>query len=237
MNSNKNLSRIAGILYLFVIVGIIFGEFYVREKIIVWDDATATADNILAFEGLFRLGFVIDITAQACFLLMVLILYQLFKSVNKFHAMVMVSFVVVTVAIHSLNHLSEYAAMLIVKGAPSYLSVFSEWQLDALALFFLQIFTTGWDLNYVFFSLWLIPLGYLVLKSGSGWFTRVLGWWLMITCIALLFNFYMRFLYPGFYRNEIFMITGYMDASEIVFCLWLLFKGVDQKNVALNAPQ
>lgn len=48
MNSNRTLSRIAGSLYLFVIVGILFGEFYVREKLIVWDDATATAQNILA---------------------------------------------------------------------------------------------------------------------------------------------------------------------------------------------
>ena len=231
MNSNKTLSRTAGFLYLFVIVGMIFGEFYVREKLIVWDDATATAQHILAYEELFRLGFVIDLIAQACFLFMVLAVYQLFKSVHKFYALVMVSFVVVTTAIHSLNYLNEYAAMLIFKGSTGYLSVFTEEQLKALALFFLKMFTTGWDINYVFFSLWLLPLGYLVLRSGSGQFSRILGWWLMITCFALLFNFFTRFLDPGFYRSEIFWITGAMDSSEIVFCLWLLFKGVNVKQV------
>lgn len=53
----------------------------------------------------------------------------------------------------------------------------------------------------------------------------------MITCFALLFNFFTRFLDPGFYRSEIFWTTGAMDASEIVFCFWLLFKGVDIEQV------
>ena len=227
MHANKTLSRTAGCLYLFVIVGILFGEFFVREKLIVWDDATLTAQNILAHEGLFRLGFVIDLTAQACFLFMILIVYQLFKSVNKLYALAMVSLVVITVAIHSLNFLNEYAAMLIYKGSAGKLSAFTEEQLHALALFFFEMFTTGWDINYVFFSLWLLPLGYLVLKSGSGRFSSILGWWLMITCFALLFNFFTRFLDPGFYRSEIFWITGVLDSSEIVFCLWLLFNGVN----------
>ena len=231
MNSDKTRSRTAGVLYLFVIVGIMFVEFYVREKLIVWDDATATAQHILANERLFRLGFVIELMTQACFLLMVLVLYQLFKSVNKFHAVVMVAFVVVTTAIHSLNYLNEYAAMLIFKGSTGYLSVFTEEQLNALALFFLQMFTSGWDINYVFFSSWLLPLGYLVLRSSSDRFSRILGLWLMISCFALLFNFFTRFLDPGFYRSEIFWITGAIDSSEIVFCLWLLFKGVDVKQV------
>ncbi len=83
MYSNKTLSRIAGSLYLFNIAGILFGEFFVREKLIDWEDATVTAQNILANERLFRCGFVIDLMTQASFLFMVLIIYQLFKSVNK----------------------------------------------------------------------------------------------------------------------------------------------------------
>jgi len=88
MNSEKTLFRIAGFLYLFVIVGVIFGEFFIREKLIVWGDPTATAQHILASEEVFRLGFVIDLMTQACFLFMVLVLYQLFKSTNKLYGLV-----------------------------------------------------------------------------------------------------------------------------------------------------
>jgi len=56
-----------------------------------------------------------------------------------------------------------------------------------------------------------------------------MGWWLMITCFALLLNFFTRFLDPGFYRSEIFWITGAVDSSEIVFCFWLIYKGINSQ--------
>ena len=123
MNSNKTLSRIAGFLYLIVIVGMIFDEFFVRGKLIDWGDATTTAQNILAHEGLFRLGFVIDLITQLCILLVALALYQLLKSVNKFYALAMVAPQVVVVTIHSINMLNLYAAILLLKGSTGYLSV------------------------------------------------------------------------------------------------------------------
>ena len=83
-----------------------------------------------------------------------------------------------------------------------------------------------WDLNYVFFSLWLFPLGLLLVKSGLGKFPRFLGWWLMITCIALLFNFFTRFLSPGFYRTEIFWITGIMEIQVAIYITIELAKGI-----------
>lgn len=232
MNSNKTLSRIAGFLYLIVIAGILFGEFFVRENLIVWGDATTTAQNILANEGLFRLGFVIDLIAEACLLLVVLALYQLLKSVNKFYALVMVSCVVVSVATMTINMLNMYAAMLLLKGSASYLSVLTEDQLHALVRFFLGMHDTGFEINYVYAGLWLLPLGYLVLKSGSGRFSIILGWWLMITCFAFLINFLVRFLDPGFYyRSKIFWVMGAIDISEIMLCFWLLFKGINVQQV------
>ena len=226
MNSNQTLSRIAGFSYLVVIVGIIFGEFFVRGKLIVWGDGSTTAQNILANEGLFRLGFVVDIIAEVGFLIVVLALYQLLKSVNRFYALLMVSCVFVTVAIKSLNMLNEYAVILLLKGSDTYLSVLTEEQLYAQLMFYLQMHTTGFDLAYIFFGLWLLPLGYLIKKSHSERFSKILGSWLMLTCFALLINFFTRFLYPEFYRDTIFWITGAIDSSEIVFCFWLLFKGV-----------
>ena len=61
MTSNKILSRTAGLLYLIVILGIMFAEFYVRGNLVVWGDAMTTAQNILNSESLFRYGFVIEL--------------------------------------------------------------------------------------------------------------------------------------------------------------------------------
>ena len=55
MNPNKT-ARIAGLLYLIIIVCAGFSEGYVRSNLIVPGDATATANNIVASEWLFRIG-------------------------------------------------------------------------------------------------------------------------------------------------------------------------------------
>lgn len=53
-------ARTAGVLYLIIIVFGIFSEVFIRFSLIVEGDASATAMNILASEGLFRFGFVAD---------------------------------------------------------------------------------------------------------------------------------------------------------------------------------
>ena len=228
MHSNKALSRIAGILYLIAIAGIIFDEFFVRGRLINWGDAEITAQNILTHEGLFRLGFVTGLIAQLCILLLSLALYRLLKSVNKYYALAMVAPQVVVVSIHSINMLNMYAVMLLLKGN-TMSAVLSADQLNAQILFFLEMHSTGVDINSIFYGFWLLPLGYLIYKSGSGKFSKILGGWLMISFVALFINFLTRFLFPGFYRDTIFWISGAIDSSEIVLCFWLLFKGINVK--------
>jgi hypothetical protein len=58
MNSLKKTARGAGILYILMDVFMLFSGMVVDPKIYVPGDAVATSSNILAFEWLFRLGFV-----------------------------------------------------------------------------------------------------------------------------------------------------------------------------------
>jgi hypothetical protein len=61
MNSTKKTARLAGVLYLVNGVTGFFGIIYVPSKLIVSGNATATANNILASEGLFRVGIVSEL--------------------------------------------------------------------------------------------------------------------------------------------------------------------------------
>lgn len=61
MITNKNLARIAGLLYLVIIVTGLFAEVFVRQTLMVSGDAMATARNIQASEMLYRWGFVADL--------------------------------------------------------------------------------------------------------------------------------------------------------------------------------
>jgi hypothetical protein len=90
MNSTKKTARIAGLLYLLNGVTGFFSIIYVPGKLIVSEDAAATANNILASERLFRLGIVSELICAAEFVFLLWVLYRLLGAVNKTHASLMV---------------------------------------------------------------------------------------------------------------------------------------------------
>ncbi|MFP5247562.1 MAG: DUF4386 domain-containing protein, partial [Thermoanaerobaculia bacterium] len=59
-------ARIGGLLYLIIIVAGMLGELFVRDKIVVSGDATATASNIMASPLLWRIGIVGDLIMHTC---------------------------------------------------------------------------------------------------------------------------------------------------------------------------
>ena len=85
-------ARIAGLLYLIIIVGGIFAEIFVRGRLVVHGDAAATAHNIVTHELLYRLGFAAEIFYCACNVPLILIFYDLFKVVNRSAALLVVFF-------------------------------------------------------------------------------------------------------------------------------------------------
>src|SRR5215471_11791898 len=59
--SPRHLARIAGGLYIIIIVGGLFAIGYVPAALVVPGDAVATVHNIQAHELLYRLGFVVHL--------------------------------------------------------------------------------------------------------------------------------------------------------------------------------
>jgi hypothetical protein len=143
-------ARIAGFLYLIVNVTGVFAQFFVRSKLIVSGDAATTANNIIASEWLFRLGFVSDLIASTCYFLVALTLYVLLKPVNKNLALLCVLLVSISTAIMCLNMVNQFAAILLLSGA-EYLTVFERDQLQAVALFFLNMHSHGYVVAGIFF--------------------------------------------------------------------------------------
>ena len=218
MNSINGTSRVAGFLYLMVIPLGIFGALYVPSRLIVSGDAATTATNIMASESLFRLGIVSYLLATIVMLLVVLVLYKLLKPVNKNMASIMVIFLLVGVPIAMLNRLNQFAALLLLNSA-DYLTVFTTEQLQALAFLFLRLSSRGSTITFIFWGLWLFPLGYLVFKSG--FLPRILGVLLMIACFSFVIDSFAILL--GF--GEI--IGPFASVGEVLFILWLLIKGVN----------
>src|SRR6266568_8162966 len=75
-------ANIAGVLYL---TSIVTGgaAAFVRWRLVVPDDATATATNILAHEPLFRMLLAADLISASCYVAVTLLFYEMFRLASK----------------------------------------------------------------------------------------------------------------------------------------------------------
>ena len=221
MHSIKKTARIAGVLYFIYFVFHIFADVFGRSNIIVFGDAAATAQNIMGAEWQFRAGIMIDLLAAVLFLLAAWALYVLLNPVNKNLALLFLLLNLGGVAIQSFSDLFLFASQLLLNGA-DYLNVFQANQLSALAMLSLYLYKNGFMIAQIFYGAWLLPLGYLVFKSG--FLPKILGIVLMVHCITWLLTTLQFFLFPGFTAiTYISYPLGFI--AEFGLTLWLLIKG------------
>lgn len=222
MDEEKRLARIAGSLYLVVAVFGAFAELYVRARIVVPGDAASTADNIRESATLFRLGFASDLVQATFFLFTAMALYLLLRHVNELVARGMVIIVAVSVGIICLNLLNQFMALRVATGGGS----------DALAGQFADMHAAGYLIAQIFFGLWLLPLGYLVYRSG--FFPRAIGVLLAIGCLGYLADTFVQFLAPGIAESVELWVVAPAAIGELSLVVWLLVKGV--RVVERHAP-
>lgn len=230
MNLPKTTARTAGLLYLIVVLTGIFSLAYVPARLIVWNDAAKTVQNIVANEQLFRLGIASSIVCYATFLLLPLVLYRLLKPVQLNYARLMVILAIVSVPISLLNLQHKFSALSLVKGA-AFLNAFDTKQLQAQVMFHLKTYNSGILIAQLFWGLWLFPFGYLVYKSN--FLPKILGILLMLGCVGYVIDLFATICVPGY--NETIIadyITRPAALGEIGTCLWLLIVGIRNKDLA-----
>ena len=91
-SSPQLYARIAGILYLVIILMGIGAEALVRNKLFVSGDANATANNIMHADFLWKMGITADLIMHICDLHVMIILYYLLNPVSKKLALLNLSF-------------------------------------------------------------------------------------------------------------------------------------------------
>ncbi len=227
--SNKKVARIAGLLYLGVVLTGIFSLIYVPKQLVVWDNAATTFQNIVANETLFRLGIVSSLACYSFFLFLPLVLYKLLRFVDEAYAKLMVILAIVSVPISFLNMQNKYAVLSLI-GGKNYLEVFTNQELQAQVLFYLSQYNDGILIVQIFWGLWLFPFGYLVFKSEI--LPKVLGFLLMLGCFGYLINFLGFSLLPNYSKLGVASFIG-LPASlgEIGMCLWLLVMGAKENKM------
>jgi hypothetical protein len=198
-----------------------FAELVVRDRIVELGDAAATAEGIRASDALFRAGFVADLAQATIFLFTAMALYLLLRGVHELAARAMVIFVAVSVAIMCLNLLNQYMALRLATGE---VSGFGAAGSDAPAGLFADMHHAGYLIAQIFFGLWLLPLGYLVVRSG--WFPKAIGALLIAGCAVYLIDTFVHFLAPGVADGIEAFVLAPAAIGELSFVAWLLVKGV-----------
>jgi hypothetical protein len=218
----RTLARIAGPLYLLLIVAAAFA-LSVRSAIVEPDAAAATADNIRASATLFRVSFVVDLVANLVYLLTAMALYLLLRHVHELVAAAMVTFVAVSVAVGSLNLLNHYTALTIATS-DVYARGLGEAGADALTQLFAGMSIDGNTLNAIWYGPWLVPLGYLVIKSG--YFPKALGVLPIIGCVGYLGWLLTTFLAPDAPAGIGSALLAVAAIGEGAFIVWLVVRGI-----------
>jgi hypothetical protein len=221
MHPIKKAARIAGAVYLSMVVTGPFSLIYVPSKLIVRGNAAATADNILAHQAMFNLAILADLFGQVIFICLAIALYRLLSGVNKTWAGLMVAFVLVSAAVGFFNTLNNIAALILFRGA-DFLAVFDKPQRDALGMLFVRLHSEGIMIDEMFWGLWLFPFGLLVFRSG--FLPRFIGVWLMISCFGYVVLSITSLFFPVYYEAA-FRWAQPVLFGELAIMLWLLIKG------------
>jgi hypothetical protein len=222
--SPQTLARIGGVLYLLIIVTGLFGEMFVRGKLVVSGDATATAANVAASQVLWRIGVAGDLIMHVADVPLMLIFYVLLRPVSKTFALLGVLFNLVQTAVLVAYKLNLLVALFLL-GDADYLKALEPRQLHALTYLFIKADGYGFGIGLIFFGCACLVFGYLIQKSG--YLPRTIGVLMQIAGVCYLTNSFALLLAPTV-AHAIFpaiLIPAFI--GELSFCLWLLVKGVD----------
>jgi hypothetical protein len=223
-NSINSTARIGGILYLIIILAGMFSVIFVREKLVVAGDPTATAQNIIAHQLLWRTGIATDLLMHICDIPLMLIIFILLRPVNKHLALLVVLFNVMQTSVLVANKLNLIAALSPL-GSAGYLKVLDPNQLYIQSYLSIRLHDIGFGVGLIFFAFVCLIEGYLIYRSG--YLPKLIGILMQIAGVCYLVNSFALILAPAF-ANMLFpaiMVPCFI--AETAFCLWLLIKGVN----------
>lgn len=220
--SNPSLNaRIAGFLYLIVVVASTFALVTISGMTVRGDVAT-TAQNILASERMYRIAFVASLISAVAYVGVVAILYEIMKPVNRTLSAI-AGFIGLAGCTISAIVMIQMLTMLHLLSGDASLAAFTTDQVQGLVRASQKSQGFGHSISLVFFGFYCLSLGTLVL--GAKFLPRALGVLLIIAGVGWLAgNFASILALPIPFSSYLVPVSG---LCETLFCLWLLVMGVN----------
>jgi len=208
-------ARWAGVTYVFLIATGIFSIAYAPGQYTVDGDAEGTFERLAANPLLFTNAIVAEFACYASFVLLVVLLHRVFHAWSETLAFAMVGLVFVSVPIAFMAVGEKLSALhLIAQGAG---------QAEAVDAHFRRYGDIR-DLAEIFWGLWLLPYGLLVLKSRA--IPRLFGGALILGCGSYLAGAIVPLYWSGYFDSLIGQYAGIPGTfGEIGGALWLTVLG------------
>ncbi len=223
--SLRTYTRVAGLLYLFIAIAGGWSIGYMPSLIVIPDNALQTVQNIQEYYNIFRLGIAGDIIVLLLEVILTVFLYRIFKQVNKTFALIATLSRMAMSIVMGLNLLNYLIPIMLVKDIV-FIGSFEPEQINSLVLLFLKSHKYGEFIWQLFFSLHLLVLGSLAIKSN--FVPKLLGYTMLIgslgyasDCISKLLLIEGQFINIA---NGVFLAIA--TIGELVFTFWLLIRGV-----------
>lgn len=219
--SPRARARVAGVFEALEGTAAAGGQVIILGNLVVQGNPAATAHNILANEALFRFGFLISVAGVAFHLAWSLLMYQLLRPVNRTLSSLAVFVVIICCAMQALTAFLYLAPLLVLQGGSS-MSALGVEQTQALAFVFIKLNTAAFQIDLVFFGLWCVLTGYLMVRSK--FLPRILGALLMLDGLG-----WTLYVWPPLATFLFPVIAVVSGLAEAPLQVWLIAFGVNSK--------
>jgi hypothetical protein len=209
---------VAGLGLLIMVAAAPFAELYVLPKLIVPGNPAETAGNLAANKSLFAYGVFGYLITFLCDVVVAWALFVFMEPVHENLSMLTSWFRLVYAVISIAALLNLVTVFRLLDGSP-YMSALGPNLLNAQIQISVDAFRSAWHFGLLFFGIHLGFLGYLILRST--YVPRILGVLLIIAALGYLTTS----LKPFFFPDSPLRFAEYTFFGELVFMLWLLFKG------------
>lgn len=224
MTPLKRTARIAGLWYLGFTVGP-FYLLYVPSKTIVHNDAAGTAARVLGHETLYRWGMFAEMLGAIIFIGLGMALYRLFENVDSHRARQLLALVLVSSALGLVALVFNSAALLVFRGGDAF-TAFDNHTREAIGMLLIRMHGQTIGINQTFWGLWLLPFGWLVVRSR--FLPHWLGYWLLLDGIAWVILGITWYFAPD-HTDALFRYFQPVFLAELAAMLWLLIMGAKEQ--------
>lgn len=217
--AQQTAARIVGALYVLTMATAVFGQTFVRDRLIV-ADAAQTVTNIVASERLFRLGLVADLVTHAGVVVLLWALYVVLEPIHRNLALLAAFWRLIECAVAAGAVLSSFVAVRLALGG-DFLQAVEPATLQALTRLFGGIHGSGLGIAFVFLGLGSALYSWLWLRSR--YIPRAIAVLGIFSSLLLAGGSLYFMVFPQQWTMAFMMPMG---LYEVGLGIWLLVRGL-----------